>query len=86
MTTAHEVISDYLTKWVCQTEREAGHEADAILTALSSAGLAVVPVEPTDEMMMVFEDAVYERGTTERAAMRLAIAAAALPPLASGGG
>ncbi len=61
---------------------------DRILTALSSAGLAVVPVEPSDEMVAAMRDAWDYFDANDdvfRREYRAAIAAA-LPPLASGGG
>ena len=71
-------------------------DATAIISALSSAGLAVVPVVPTDEMILALplhgldgimgDDAprvIWAKQVREDWA---AMIAAALPPLASGGG
>lgn len=71
------------------------NDVAAILTALSSAGLAVVPVEPTSKELSAIA-AVYISGASDRIAgnpQRAVPAArqawreiidAALPPLASG--
>ena len=71
--------------------RSARAAIDAHLTALSSAGMAVVPVEPTETMHNAARDwSLYKYGKpigkeASDQCYRIMIAAA-LPPLASGGG
>ena len=48
--------------------REVMRGSDAILSALRSAGFAVVPVEPTEEMLA---DGALQALTTERHAQRV---------------
>ena len=68
-----------------------GEITEAILAALSSAGMAVVPVEPTETMHNAARDwSLYKYGKpigkeASDQCYRIMIAAA-LPPLASGGG
>ncbi len=87
MREAREVIAKDLIDGLTGDEPQGVDAAyfmtDRILTALSSAGLAVVPVEPTKEMIAAWSDiGVRFDDDVWRAGIRVA----ALPPLASGGG
>lgn len=55
MTEAREIIERYLDKLEV---RASDFHASAILAALSSAGLHVVPVKPTEAMMMAAMGAI----------------------------
>ena len=98
MREARDIIADWLMDHDVNPPpgKSTNDQADAILTALSSAGLAVVPVEPSFEMLAAFNTSVqasltYVRMKYDNVTLRRAIAAAIaaqvpLPPLASGGG
>lgn len=105
MRDARDIIANHLCDPQDRRARKDGkpcaehyEEADAILTALSSAGLAVVPVEPTSKMLNAAIDVdSLKLGYIAPLGFRCspqqlfdkcyrAMIAAALPPLASGGG
>lgn len=91
MTEAREVIAKAMLDLKASGKPDTANAyADAILAALSSAGMAVVPVEPSEAMRIAaqteYENVIVtNRHERMHCTIRAAIVAA-LPPLASGGG